>query len=159
MRRLPLIAAVTVAVIASCAPSGSSEVGYDGCADSPVAVQAEQMAARLTPAQAGASFGRWLAEAPLGEAPFAHRMYAALRAAYGDAAAELDKAIDSVHRAQPADVQARMVALSASPERAAVALLADSSGRALIPEMERVYSADSLLLRRFRQAIRLKQNN
>ena len=154
--------AALAALLASCAPSGSSEAGWVVCADSAATVEAARMAAALTPSQAAVSLAGWMVEAPLSQAAFVHELYAGLRRAYADDAPRLDASLDSLFALQEPAAQARMVVLSASPERAAAALVADSTVVGLIPIVEQIYAdeaPDSLMLRRFQNALPRKQSN
>ena len=158
-RLLAPIFAALMLLPAGCTIGASDAGSYGICSDSSAAAQAAEMAQLLTPAKAAGAFGAWMLEAPLGDAAFAHQLYAELRTAYGDEAPRVDAALDSLHRSYSSTDRAHMIVLSASPERVAGALLADTMMIGLIPEVERQYAADSLLLRRFRRAISYKQSN
>lgn len=159
MRTLVEITAMAFAVAAiacGCAGSTGGDAPFVICPDSSAVVQAAQMASTLTPAEAARSMTAWMSRAELSDMAFARCIYTELRREYADRAAELDRSLDSLHRSMPVEERARLMVVSASPERVAAALVGDSTTCGLTEAIERAYTPDTALLRRFRQAIQMK---
>lgn len=117
------------------------------------------MAARLSPAGAAMALADWMEQAPVDRQEFAARLYAALRdsltARDREAGDRLDIAIDSVYACLPATGQAKMLVMSASPERVAAVLAEDDTvSLCLHEQVLRLYNDHPELLSRFTRAMR-----
>lgn len=152
------LTALTVMLMTTgCSPQAHDH-SYEICTDSTAVSEASRMSRQLSPSQAAEALAEWMTAATLDNREFAANLFVALRDSFENlrpgSATALDRSLDSVFASRDQTDQARMLVLSAAPERVAAAITGDLLSRLLIPEIERLYSADSMLLRRFRRAAR-----
>ena len=143
-------------LVAGCHGVGSvNEYTIEG--DRPADYEAGDMASRLSPVAAAVVLADWMESAPVDRQNYTVRLYEALRDSLnardiksGDM---LDRAIDSVYAVRPVECQAKILVMSASPERVAAALNSDSVPEVLIQQVGSLYKTHPDLFSRFQSAI------
>ncbi len=138
----------------------STETVYAIFPDSTAASEGGRLASFLTPSEAAVIMSEWMTSAGLDKRQYASELFKAIHDSLDQrnpgAGKAFDRSLDSVFLLLPDSLQAKMLVLSASPERVAEVLNTQSMKIDLTGNVENIYKSDSILLKRFRRALKNK---